>query len=235
MAAAHVSASTLGYGTRTNTVLSAPATITDGNCLEIYLYLANGITPTAPAGFTLVKNTRISTMGAGSDVMDIWHWRKTASGESGSYTVTHASTQSAGYIGNVSGGDSASNFEDFAATSNAVDGAGGNYTATGGTTTVNDSLVTMAFVSWDDNSPVTPPGGTTPTFTERFDDGTGVLWVGNGVMATAGATGDKTATGTAQSAFGGYIAVLTSVKATGGGGGSTQPPRTMQQVRLRAA
>jgi hypothetical protein len=65
----------------------------------------------------------------------------------------------------------------------------------GGLTTPNNSaLVVCAACAWDAiGAGAVPPTGTTPTFTERYDPGTGgVLYVSDGVLATAGATGDKT-------------------------------------------
>jgi hypothetical protein len=148
--------------------------------------------------------------------MHIYVWEKRASGESGSYTITHSAFNSCAYMECIRGGVTSGAASDFAATTNTnLDGSNTDYIATGGTTTIDGSFVTFCVFTWDSNSPMTPPGGTTPTFTERYDPSPSVLYVANGVMTTAGATGDKTSTGTAQFSTGGYVGVLASVKAQG--------------------
>ena len=217
MATSHVSLSTVASGTRTNTTITAPASLANDDILRIYFSIGAepGPVPTAtpPTGFTqLLFSSQSGLGGSGAGVLDLYVWEKRAASESGNYTITHNSTFTAAYMEVVRGGVTSGSAEDFAATINQqVDNS--TYTALGGTTTVNDSFVTFAFITWEDASPVTPPTGTTPTFTERYDPATGELYVANGVLATAGATGNKSATGNTQATFGGSNTTLTSVKA----------------------
>lgn len=232
MAAAFRSSSSLSSGTRTNSTLTAPAGIVDGDWLTIVFYIEANVTPTPPTGFSQIQTGGLDTVGgADNESFDVYVYRKKAASESGNYTVTHASSFTAGYMEADSGGDgAATNGEDFAATVNAVDGevGGTNYTALGGTTTVDESLVGFYFGSWDPSNAVTPPGGTTPTFTERLDSASVLIYAATGVMTTAGATGNKTATGATQDTTGGMVAFLTSVKAAAAGGRTTKNTRAWE-------
>jgi len=222
MPTSFISFSAINIGTRTNTTLTAPASIADQDILRIHFFIGAEPgavpTPTPPTGFSQLNVVTIETVG-GSDAgkIHLYTWEKRAASESGNYTITHSSTFTQGYMECIRGAVTSGSAEDFAGTDNTNDGAGTSYTALGGTTTVDGSFITFAFACWGEPSPVTAPAGATPTFTERYEPAGGVFYVANGVLTTAGATGNKTATGTDQGQFGGYAATLSSVKAAGGG------------------
>jgi hypothetical protein len=86
-------------------------------------------------------------------------------------------------------------------------------------------MVTFACGTWDNMPEATPPAGTTPTFDERYDPGAAnsILYVANGAMTTAGATGNKTVTGPSTNDWLATL-VVTKAEAGGGGGGGDFPP-----------
>ena len=190
MAVAVRSTSGVAYGSRTNTAITAPAGIVNGDILLLFVAVAGASppTPTFPAGFATVAGPIASTSG-GFTVNFYCLWKR-ASGESGSYTVTHSSASSLAQLYCISGAKS-SGSPINASSSNS--GTGVTSTGTGITTTVNDCLVVFAEHDWGDTSNnLSPPSGTTPTFTERVD--AALRYYAEGVLATAGATGNKSIT-----------------------------------------
>ena len=218
-AAAHRSDSATTYGSRTNTTCTAPAGIQNGDVLLLVFDVAaatNAPSPTAPSGFAAVAGTwPIDLRDLGFNV-DVYVWYKVASGESGNYTVTHSAASSQCYIKAVSGGSSSQP----ASTTNS-NTEGSTTTALSITPSGNDALVMFVSSDWGDTAnALSPPSGTTPTFTERLDPGTtsGILYVADGVLGTAGATGDKSITNNnnAGGPLSPWAGVLVVVEASGG-------------------
>ena len=190
MAVAVRSTSGVAYGSRTNTAITAPTGIVNGDILLLFVAVAGASppTPTFPAGFATVAGPIASTSG-GFTVNFYCLWKR-ASGESGSYTVTHSSASTLAQLYCISGAKS-SGSPINASSSNS--GTGTTSTGTGITTTVNDCLIVFAEHDWGDTSNnLSPPSGTTPTFTERVD--AALRYYAEGVLATAGATGNKSIT-----------------------------------------
>ncbi len=74
-------------------------------------------------------------------------------------------------------------------------GVGTTSTATGLTTSRDGSSVIFVEQDWGDTTnDLNPPTGTTPTFTERITGAIAIMYVADGVLATAGPTGDKAIT-----------------------------------------
>ncbi|MDH4235603.1 MAG: hypothetical protein OEV17_00015 [Nitrospira sp.] len=181
------------YASRTNTTVTAPSGIANGDTLFYALFTgaSSPVTATAPSGFALPSGGTwpIAVVDEGSFDGRYYVWYKIASGESGNYTATHAAASTQGVMWRVSGGDGAQP----AATTNfgTTPTAPNDSTATGLTTTNNGALVMVVGWDWaDTTNNLTGPSGTTPTFTERLDVTLTGLWTGN--LATAGATGNKT-------------------------------------------
>lgn len=226
MASAFRSASNTTYASRTNTTVTAPAGISDGDVLIYALFL--GIagtppTPTAPSGFSAPSGgtwpiTLGPTFGFTAHVRV---WYKIASGEAGNYTATHSAANTQGFMFAVSGGSSSAPV----ATTNSG-GEGPTTTALGLTTSGNDALI--AFMGWDwgdTANNLSPPSGTTPAFTERIDVAP-LIYLATGVLAAAGATGNKSHTNNSGLNVGSHpwAGVLLAVEASGGGGGVTTAP-----------
>lgn len=226
------SVSNTSYATRTNTTVTAPSGIQDGDVLLFSLFVGGSspVTATPPSGFALPSGGTWPISVADSSGFDgrRYVWYKIASGESGNYTATHASGWSQGVMVRISGGDGAQPL----ATTN--DGIGSTSTFTGLTTTTDGAMVIIIGTDWNDSSNnLSPPSGTTPTFTERLDVAP-LHYVATGIMTTAGATGNKTMT-TNSNSDGPWTAVMLAINGTAGGGGSSLliQPRPMSALLVR--
>ena len=190
-AAAFRSLSNMTYGSRTNTTITAPSGIVDGDILILALVIGkSGSAPpaaTLPAGFSTIQGPNETETGT-FFVNRILAW-KVASGESGSYTVTHASASSQGVMLCISGASGSTPVSSDNECNDVSDGQ--TTTALSITTPSNNSLVAFIAHNYAGYTGIaSPPTGTTPTFTEQLD--TGLMYVATGVLATAGATGNKT-------------------------------------------
>ena len=183
------SVSNTTYASRTNTTITAPASIADDDILLLGILTVNdpdAVDTTPPTGFTLLTNFPIDVTDGGGLNMEFRVYWKTASGESGNYTVTHASSSSQGWMVCVQDADTIS------VTPTVNNGTAASTTALSITTTVNDSLVILMAFDWGDSANnLTGPTGTTPTFVEKIDVAP-LIYVTAGVLATAGATDNKT-------------------------------------------
>ncbi len=221
MPAAFRSSSATTYATRTNTTLTAPAGLVDAdNLLLVFVIGASTLagipTPAAPAGFSLLTGFPISVSqnnDAGQFSVKTYVWRKVASGDSGDYTVSHSSASTDGYLCAVSGGTTGA----LSPNPSVNDGDGtGNMTALSLTPTVDASLIVWAGHNWQLFGGHSPPTGTTPTFTERNDSASSILYVCDGVLATAAATGDKAKASGNLSAEDQWAATMICIAAAGG-------------------
>jgi hypothetical protein len=137
------------------------------------------------------------------------YWKKAAS-ESGSYTVTHTAGNTEGIMYCISGADGTTPLSpnptfNFGNLSN-----GQTTTATGLTTPAAGCLVIMSEALYDSTTGMVVPTGTTPTFTARRV-GT-IQYVSDGILASAGATGNKSHTNGNASAGTPWVATLISVQ-----------------------
>ena len=174
------------YASRTNTVINKPTGTVDGDIMIMcHVIGAAGTPPTAtlPAGWTVIQGPTTQTAG-GFQVTRRLAW-KLASSEGSSYTSTHASGSSDGVIVTCS---SAANATPISSSNQGVDTT---TTATGITTTTDQSVVLFIVHNWALYGAASPPTGTTPVFTERQDSATSLIYVASGVLGTAGATGNK--------------------------------------------
>lgn len=224
MGSAVRSVTTLATGTRTNSSFTAPAGITDGDIL--LLLMSCGATTGPPAvtlsGFSVVTGFPGNINKADPFTRDLVALWKLASGESGSYTTSHASANTDGILYAISGADGTTPFNPAATIAN---GTGPTTTATGLSTNRDSSLVIFAGIAWDGwTATATPPTGTTPTFALRFSGGTSGSFVAfDGPMTTHGPTGNKSAT--CINAVGNpWCVVLIAVDAAAAGGGTVGAP-----------
>lgn len=182
------------YATRTNTTINAPAGIQDGDEIRLYFILgaatAAGIpTPTFPAGFSTIGGPTTVSQGGNASFFSVRSWllAKTASSEGASYTITHASASSDGIVVAVSSASSSNG----QVTTNSGSGTG-NITFTGLTTLANDAWLGAFCHNWQLWGAGTPPNGTTPTYTERQDSASSLIYFAEGTWASNGATGSPT-------------------------------------------
>lgn len=210
MSVTFVSGSPVALGTRTNTTITAPSGIQDGDCLLALLLVVAGISVTPPSGFTTMTGFPFLYPN-GLDALQAMAFTKRASGESGDYTFSHDSSVSEAYMLAARGAIASGSFEDVNPSINTPPGTTTSITATTITTaTDGDLLVYGAYGYGGFSSPSTPSGMThrlTGTalmaFTEEFP--------------TAGATGDRTST---VSIGDRYAATLIAIKAAAGATGN---------------
>jgi hypothetical protein len=182
------SLTSIAYGSRTNTVLTAPAGIVNGDILLAAIFVGSGSAPTAPtppAGFTAFGTaTTANASGFFSNFSIFW---KRAASESGSYTFTHVAYSSQAVLKAYSG--CLASGTPLGATSNNVTTgvAPQTSTGTGITTTAANSFLLWESHDWEGTGTLSPPSG----MTERFD---GLIYSADQLIASAGATGNRTQT-----------------------------------------
>lgn len=195
MAVAVRSSTSLALANRASSTLTAPAGLANDDILFAIIVAGDAGDTTAPAvtppaGFNTVTGNpyQISKPDPYAVGYNLF-WKKAAS-ESGSYVFTHGTADTEGRLIAFTGADLTAPVNPNPTTNN---GTSDVATALSITPTVNDSFVLWVSVSWNGLASITPPTGTTPTFTDIHDIG-GILYVTGGVLATAAATGNKTAT-----------------------------------------
>lgn len=174
------------YASRTNTTITAPSGIADGDILLAAIFC--GRQSNDPATPTLSGWTQIGTAtlvnDAGGFRGSLFLFYKRASSESGDYTFTHIAMSTQGWMGAFSGAIATGSPIGAASANN---GTGSTSTGTGITTTVNGSWLLYLAHDWIGGGALSPPSG----MTERFD---GLVYAATELRATAGATGNRTQT-----------------------------------------
>lgn len=204
------------YGTRVDTIIdSTPlGTIADGDLLLLAGLTASGGTPptmTPPTGFTILAGTWPMTVTAGGFNLSFWVWSKPAAGESGNYTISHASASAQASLMRITGASS----DPFHPACTQNSGVDSTTTWTGLTTTVDGTLIVLEAFNWGGAAnDLVPPTGTTPTFTERLEVDP-LIYVATGTLTTAGATGDKTQTPNNSNTGNPWGAVMIAVQPSG--------------------
>lgn len=188
MAAAYRSMSSTTYASRTNTTITAPAGIQNGDVLILaHLTGGNGSAPssTLPSGFTLLSGYPSSVFDSVIFTVSLKIAYKIANSESGDYSVTHAAASSQGVIVAVSGGSSGTPASSLAT------GTGSTSTVTAITVSSSDAFIIFIDQNWNLFGSASVPTGSTPTFTERLDLSTSLFYVATGNMTSSGSTGSK--------------------------------------------
>lgn len=229
MACVVESVSALASGSRTNSTVTAPSGIADGDILVYGLKVgeaSGGPTATAPTGFA--APTGIPLAWTGSGIGDSWGnriylWTKKAASESGNYTATHSSAYSTAFMWRISGGDQTT-WVDQDPTSQSTNGgvdppnAGDVLTAPTQTPTVDGCAVLWYGESWDAFGAATPSSG----FTERRNVTTEGTYVQDLIQTSAAATGGVAVT-CAQTGTRPKGCVMLVIRAAAGGGASGFP------------
>lgn len=218
MAIAFRSGTNTTYASRTNTVLTAPSGLANDDILILTFFQSSTGAPTPPSGFTAVDTgtayTTVTDNNGGGATGRMYQWWKRASGESGSYTVTHGSRSSQGrlqaYSGCIKTGSPIDVFS-----KNTDSGGGTTTTYLGVTTTVANTMLLGISHDWEGLGALTPPTG----FTERFDS---LVYCCDAPQASAGASGNKTQTNAngGDPAFAKWAAWLIALKPDESGGSS---------------
>jgi hypothetical protein len=182
------------FATRTNSTITAPTGITNGDVLVAVLSVgdASGLQALAitPAtGFTEVTNSPAADARSDPYTISVHVFWKVASSEAGNYTFSHSSAGTEGFMYRLSGVNTASPIDGTPAAS-LSSGSNGLTTGYGSVTTgTNGAFVIYTEALWDGviNGTIT---GTTPTATLRRS---GTLhYIADGTQTTAGATSART-------------------------------------------
>jgi hypothetical protein len=213
MATEFISQSTVNYATRTNTLIPAPINIQDGDQLGmIFVIFSNSPaapTPTFPTGFNSVGGVYpLILLG---DDLAVHAVTKEAASEVGDYEVVHTEANTTVFMVVVRGSSGLGAISGIISATEVVD-------IDSVTTINNESFVLLFAQSSNFLGAVTPPGAP-PTFDERFDSALSILYAATGIMATAGATGNKIMTMTEGPSSGGMIVFEAAIAPPSGGGG----------------
>lgn len=229
MAAAHRSSSFLAYANHTNPSVTTPAGTALNDIVTLWFCIGSLGTPpvpTPPAGFTALAGFPLAMSDVTIDnpadfTVRTYAWGKVAGGaEPANYTVTHAAANSSAYIWSTSGADIVTPY-DPNPTTNVQTGSAASPATVGGLTTLRDgSLVAFIITAWDVFGASTPPAGATPTFTERLDDATSIIYAADGIMSPQGATGGKSfnLNATQDDAWSVALIAINAAAPAGGGG-----------------
>lgn len=209
MPVAFGSISNTTYAARTNTTVTAPASIANGDLLIAQLILVHTTVPAdptgIPSGWTQIGSYQTATAGGASAKIGIWY--KIAASESGDYTWTHANAEwgTQGLIARYTGVSSGSPIN--ASSSLAESPASTTRTATGVTTTVANCMALFIGWDWADTAnALSPPSG----MTERLEVNP-LSYVAEVAVPSAGATGNKSHVCNSVSGFprGAWLVALT--------------------------
>lgn len=196
------------YASRTNTTVNAPSGLTDGDYILLGILQGesgtNPADPTPPAGFTLLTSFPVIAEDGGFAIETRVYGRVAAS-EGASWTFTHTAHSSQGFALAYRGVHASTQID---ATPTVNSGTGATSTALGVTTVTNNAMVVLVAHDWGSTSNnLTAPTGTTPTFTERLDVAP-LIYIADGLMVAAGATGNKTMTNNTGGGGGAWAACL---------------------------
>lgn len=201
MACVIESVSALASGDRTNSTVTAPSGIVDGNILVFGLRIggsSGGPTATPPTGFAAPTGIPIAWTGSG--IGDSWGnriylWTKKAASESGNYTATHSSGNTTAFMWRISGADQTT-WVDQNPTTLSSNGGGTGGTVIGPaptqTPTVDGCALLWFGESWDAFGAASPTSG----WTERRNVTTEGSYIQDIVQGTAAATGGISVTST---------------------------------------
>lgn len=234
MAVAYRSIANTTYAARTNTTVTKPTGTANADILVGWIVTAlsgEAPDPTPPSGFSLVSEGTFPIDNAtGGFNLELRVYSKPAGeSEPANYTFTHSNCSSQGGLVAISGAGAEPTIR---CTTNK--GSETTTTFLGLTTKVAESLILLIAHDWADKSNnLTAPTGSTPTFTERLD--TTLSYVASGVLAAAGATGNKTMTNNnnaSGSSLWGTVMVAIEPKAASAATSLVSRPRRPGRVHL---
>lgn len=204
-------ATTAGNGASTDRLIGVPAGVVNGDHLWLQLYIESGAA--APLVFGGLPGWTVDARGVNIGTTPDFEsvvFRKIASAEPASYTITWdgVSYWNTASMEAWSGGDGSTQ-QDATPTYNEDEAGSATLTGTSVTTATNDAEVILSGYHFLDTTTATPPAG----MTERVEFGTN--YVAAGPQATAGASGNKSATLSASDQWG---AILSASKPAPAGG-----------------
>lgn len=222
------------YGTRTNSTITAPSGITNGDLLVAVLHIGDGsalpaLTVTPPSGWAAVTNSPSAIDKSDPYTTAIHVFYKVASGEAGNYTFSHSSADTEGYMYRLTGADTSTPIDVTPAASQCASGANGSVTNYAAITTVtNGAFVILCEAMWDSGAGSDTVTGSNPTIAVRRSGGNS--WIGDGLQTTAGTTtartrtnGNGPSTGSINSP---WASLVVPIRPATGGGNTTLTANT---------
>ena len=206
------------YGSRTNSTITAPSGIANGNLLVAVLHVGHAsdlpaLTVTAPAGWAEVTNSPAASANAADPYEIAMHvYWKVAASEAGNYTFTHAAAESEGFMYRLTGADTTTPIDATPATAVWSATFGQTTTLASVATATNGAFIIAADSAWD------APGagnysGTTPTLTARRTGSISKIF--DGTQTTAGATSSRTRTNGNANAAGRWASINVPIRPSG--------------------
>ena len=165
-------------------------------------------TPTAPTGWAVCTGFPITVSVVGFFYKIIFFWR-VAKSEPATYLITHASSGKEAIVYAVGDAERKEPKITINGHSNPADGARADAVGLSITTQQRyQSMITFISMGGAPGPVPAVPGGTTPTFVERYNSASTLFSVSDGPVAANVATGNKTQTATnadAVSAWAGFL------------------------------
>lgn len=221
MVAAFRSIASVTYASRTNTTVTPPSGIVNGDILIAVIFCgAAGSVPavTLPSGFTIISTpTVVADTGSFTGRLTL-AWKRAAS-ESGNYVFTHAACSTQAYVAAYSGAIASGSPIDVSSSNSSgnaptIGGVGQTTTALSVTPTPADDLLLYIAHDWNGTGTLTPPTG----MTERFDS---LVYTADQALSSSSATGDRIQTNGNGASGEPWAAWLVALKAATGGGSTT--------------
>lgn len=211
-------------GTGTSLLVNKPTGTLDGHSVEVGINHqgASTATITPPDGSWTMVGTQNSYDGTASLVV----FRKIASSEGASWTFTASVSVDYGILAVSKSGVDSGTPVDATPTSNS--GSDTSPIGLSVTTATNNAWLTLFVAANSGSVAITEPSG----WNERAEVGGKRNEVSDVEQASAGVSGNKTATLGASRSWG---TIMYALRPAGGGGGGGQGPRSMHQYRLRHA
>ena len=196
------------YGTRTNTTATEPTSAAENDIFIAALYIKSDSAVTAPSGWDLLYSVNFVS---GAVNLYVYGIRRGAS--SPALTWTHASAVTELCIKRYTGCALSGSYEDCTGSTNSATGSY-TYTATSITTASDGAALVMIAAEYDGGYAITFGSWTSP-LTERYDGR--LVGMADGLQASAGASGNKTATGSDAVE---WATVMLALKPAAAGGGN---------------
>lgn len=213
------------YATRTNTTITAPSSISNGNLLVAVLGVGDAtlmppLTVTPPTGFAEVTNSPSAIDDSDPYTIAIRVFWKVAASEAGNYTFTHTSAGTEGYMYRLTGADTTTPIDTTPAAQQYALNQGLTTQYATLTTATNGAFLIYAEILWDAPGSGTV-SGSTPSITVRRS-GT-LTWIGDGTLATAGATGARTRSNGNSGNSSRWASIVVPIRPSGGAAAASRP------------
>lgn len=222
---------TLTFGTRTNSTITAPSGIANGDLLVAILHVGDltllpPLAVAPPAGWAEAPNSPATVARTADNYTVALHiYWKVASSESGNYTFTHTSADTEGYMYRLTGADTTTPIDATPVVQTANGTTDGKTTGYGSLSTVtNGAFLIYGESLWDGPGSGTV-SGSSPTISVRRSGA--ISWIGDGTQTTAGATSARTRTNGNSDNVLPWASIVVPIRPSGGSSISASASSTL--------